>query len=204
MFLLGSGGKHFEDELRNAGAEIIDVEIKRFPDGEKYVRVMGNGGEEATVVSSTFYPQDEKIVELLLLGGDALREKGFGKLKLVVPYFAYSRQDRVTKDGEPISVRAVMRTLGIYYEELYVFDIHNPETLKFFPGKAVNVSPARVIGGEYFREKLGGDGLVLAPDRGGHLREPELLRESLASSTATLRSAGYHQQKLRCVQLMLM
>ncbi|AMQ18430.1 ribose-phosphate diphosphokinase [Thermococcus peptonophilus] len=162
MFLLGSGGKHFEDELRNAGAEIIDVEIKRFPDGEKYVRVMGNG-EEATVVSSTFYPQDEKIVELLLLG-DALREKGFGKLKLVVPYFAYSRQDRVTKDGEPISVRAVMRTLGIYYEELYVFDIHNPETLKFFPGKAVNVSPARVIG-EYFREKLG-DGLVLAPDRG--------------------------------------
>ncbi|BAD86424.1 phosphoribosylpyrophosphate synthetase [Thermococcus kodakarensis KOD1] len=162
MFLLGSGGKHFEDELRNAGAKILEVEIKRFPDGEKYVRVMGNG-DEATVVSSTFYPQDEKIVELLLLG-DALREKGFEKLKLVVPYFAYSRQDRVTKDGEPISVRAVMRALGIYYEELYIFDTHNPETLRFFPGKAVNVSPARVIG-EYFREKLG-DGLVLAPDKG--------------------------------------
>lgn len=162
MFLLGSGGKHFEDELRNAGAEILEVEIKRFPDGEKYVRVLGNG-DEATVVSSTFYPQDEKIVELLLLG-DALSEKGFGKLKLVVPYFAYSRQDRVTKDGEPISVRAVMRALGIYYDELYIFDIHNPETLRFFPGKAVNVSPAGVIG-EYFREKLG-DGLVLAPDKG--------------------------------------
>ncbi len=43
MFLLGSGGKHFEDELRNAGAKILEVEIKRFPDGEKYVRVMGNG-----------------------------------------------------------------------------------------------------------------------------------------------------------------
>ncbi|MBP1911199.1 ribose-phosphate diphosphokinase [Thermococcus stetteri] len=162
MFLLGSGGKHFEDELRNMGAEILEAEIKRFPDGEKYVRVMGNG-EEATVVSSTFYPQDEKIVELLLLG-DALREKGFGKLKLVVPYFAYSRQDRVTKEGEPISVRAVMRALGIYYDELYVFDIHNPETLRFFPGKAVNVSPARVIG-EYFRDRLE-DGLVLAPDKG--------------------------------------
>ncbi len=67
--------------------------------------------------------------------------------------------------GEPISVRAVMRALGIYYEELYIFDTHNPpETLRFFPGKAVNVSPARVIG-EYFREKLG-DGLVLAPDKG--------------------------------------
>ncbi|WP_297536204.1 ribose-phosphate diphosphokinase, partial [Thermococcus sp.] len=162
MFVIGSGGKHLEGELRELGGEIIEVELRKFPDGEKYVRVLGSG-EEATVVSSTFAPQDEKIVELLLIG-DALREKGFKKLRAVVPYFAYSRQDRVTKEGEPVSVRAVMKALGLYYDELYIFDLHNPETLRFFPGKAVNVSPARVIA-DYFREKLG-EGIVLAPDRG--------------------------------------
>jgi len=162
MFVLGSGGKHFEDQLREKGGDILEVEIKRFPDGEKYVRVAGSG-DEVTVVSSTFYPQDEKIIELLLIG-DALMERGFEKLRMIVPYFAYSRQDRVTKDGEPISVRAIMRALGLYYDELYVFDIHNPETLKFFPGKAVNVSPAKAIG-DYFRDRMG-DGLVLAPDKG--------------------------------------
>ncbi|NJE76402.1 ribose-phosphate diphosphokinase [Thermococcus sp. ES12] len=166
MFVIGSGGRHLEDEIKALGGEVLDVEIKRFPDGEKYVRVLGSS-RDVTVVSSTFAPQDEHIVELILLA-DALRESGVQRLRAVVPYFAYSRQDRVTKDGEPVSVRAVMRTLAVYYDELYVFDLHNPETLRFFPGKAVNLSPARAIA-DYFREKLG-DGLVLAPDKGALMR----------------------------------
>jgi len=166
MFVIGSGGRHLEEELRDLGGEILGVEIRKFPDGEKYVRVLGSA-EEVTVISSTFAPQDERIIELLLLG-DALRELGVKKLRAVVPYFAYSRQDRVTKEGEPVSVRAIMRALGLYYDELYVFDLHNPETLKYFPGKGVNVSPAGVIA-SYFHDKLG-EGVVLAPDRGARER----------------------------------
>ena len=166
MIAVGSGGRHLEDEIRILGGELIETEIKKFPDGEKYVRVLSSA-EEVTVVQSTFAPQDEHIVELILIA-DALRERGAERLRVVVPYFAYSRQDRVTKEGEPVSVRAVMRALGTYYDELYVFDMHNPETLKFFPGKAVNLSPARAIA-DYFAEKLG-DGLVLAPDKGARER----------------------------------
>ncbi|CAD5245020.1 ribose-phosphate diphosphokinase [Thermococcus camini] len=162
MFVVGSGARHLEDEIKALGGRILDAEIKRFPDGEKYVRVLGSS-EEVTLVQSTFKPQDEHLVEMILLA-DALREGGVQKLRAVVPYLAYSRQDRVTKEGEPVSVRAVMRTLAVYYDELYVFDLHNPETLKFFPGKAVNLSPARAVA-EYFGEKLG-EGVVLAPDKG--------------------------------------
>lgn len=54
MFFLGSGGKYFEDEFRNVGVKIFEVEIKCFFDGEKYVRVMGNG-DEVIVVSLIFY-----------------------------------------------------------------------------------------------------------------------------------------------------
>ena len=164
--VLGSGAQHMKNEIeeksQSCKKEILDVEIKKFPDGEKYVRVLGDGSN-AIVVQSTYSPQDEHLIELLLLG-DALREKGFEKLIAVVPYLAYSRQDRVTKDGEPISVRAVMKAIGIYYDELYVFDLHNPKTLEFFPGKAVNLSPARAIA-NYFKGKIG-EGVVLAPDKG--------------------------------------
>lgn len=164
--VIGSGAEHLKNEIeeksQNYKKDLLEVEIKKFPDGEKYVRVSGEG-EEAIVVQSTYSPQDEHLIELLLLG-DALREKGFKKLIAVVPYLAYSRQDRVTKDGEPISVRAIMRAVGIYYDELYVFDLHNPKTLEFFPKKAVNLSPARAIA-EYFKDKLR-EGIVLAPDRG--------------------------------------
>ncbi len=172
--VLGSGGSHFRKELERLGVQVMEAEIKKFPDGEKYVRVLGSV-KEITVVSSTFAPQDEKIVELLLIG-DALRERGAEKLKAVVPYFAYSRQDRVTRDGEPISVRAVMKALGLYYDELYVFDIHNPETLRYFPGKAVNVVPSVLIA-DHFREKLG-EGVVMAPD-GGALRRAEMIAGEL-------------------------
>lgn len=164
--VLGSGAQHLKEEIRrkiqNYEKELLEVEIKKFPDGEKYVRVLGDGNK-AIVVQSTYSPQDEHLIELLLLG-DALKEKGFEKLIAVVPYLAYSRQDRVTKDGEPISVRAVMKAIGIYYDELYVFDLHNPQTLEFFPGKAVNLSPARAIA-NYFKDKIG-EGIVLAPDKG--------------------------------------
>lgn len=173
MFAVGSGGRHLEEEIRALGGEILGLEIRKFPDGEKYVRVLGDAGE-VTVVSSTFFPQDEHIIELLLIG-DALREKGAEKLRAVVPYFGYSRQDRVSKEGEPVSVRAVMRALGLYYDELYVFDLHNPETLRFFPGKGVNLSPARAIA-EYFSEKLG-DGIVLAPDKGARERAKAVAQE---------------------------
>lgn len=173
MFAVGSGAKHLEDELRKLGGEILEVELRKFPDGEKYVRVLGSS-KEVTVVQSTFRPQDEHLLELLLLG-DALRERGVERLRAVVPYLAYSRQDRVTEEGEPVSVRAIMRMLGVYYDELYVFDLHNPETLKFFPGKAVNVSPARAIA-EYFGDKLG-DGIVLAPDRGASGRAKAVARK---------------------------
>ncbi len=162
MIVVGSGALHLRDELAALGGEIGGIEIRKFPDGEKYVRVLGSA-EEVTVVSSTFFPQDEHIVELLLIG-DALRERGVENLRVVIPYFGYSRQDRVIREGEPISVRAVMRALGLYYDELYVFDLHNPETLRFFPGKAVNLSPAGAIA-DYFAERLG-EGVVLAPDKG--------------------------------------
>jgi len=164
--IIGSGAKHLrreiEEKCQSYKKDLLEVEIRKFPDGEKYVRVSGEG-DEAIVVQSTYFPQDEHLIELLLLG-DALKEKGFKKLIAVVPYLAYSRQDRVTKDGEPISVRAIMRAVGIYYDELYVFDLHNPKTLEFFPKKAVNLSPARAIA-EYFKDKLR-EGIVLAPDRG--------------------------------------
>jgi len=198
MFAVGSGAKHLENEMRNLGAAILGVEIKKFPDGEKYIRVLGSAGE-VSAVQSTFRPQDEHILELLLLG-DALREMGVGKLRAIVPYLAYSRQDRITKDGEPVSVRAVMRAIGLYYDELYVVDIHNPETLRFFPGKAVNISPARAIA-DYFGDRLG-DGVVLAPDKGARERARAVARRlGLESSHFEKRRISPTEVEMRPVDI---
>ncbi|MGN1186223.1 MAG: ribose-phosphate pyrophosphokinase-like domain-containing protein, partial [Methanobrevibacter wolinii] len=45
----------------------IRVETKKFPDGERYLRVHGDVDKEVTIIQSTGYPQDEHLIELLFL-----------------------------------------------------------------------------------------------------------------------------------------
>ena len=166
-YVLGSGAGTIEDDF--VDDEVVDVEINTFPDNDKYVRILDDVGDEVTVVQSTYTPQDEKLVELMLLG-DALREKGVERLNTVIPYMAYSRQDRVVEDGEPISIRAVANMLNNYFDKYYFFDLHNPSTTRFF-NNGENIIPIKPFS-DYFDEL--GNFIVLAPDKGAKDRAKEL------------------------------
>ena len=169
-FVLGSGSEPFKDDFKDD--ELVDLEIDKFPDGDKYVRIFGDVGDEVTVVQSTYSPQDEKLMELLLFG-DALRGRGVENLNAVIPYMAYSRQDRVVEKGEPVSIRAVANMLNNYFDEYYFFDLHNPKTTRFF-SDAENLIPIKSLS-NYFNEL--NDPLVIAPDKGAIKRAEKLARQ---------------------------
>jgi len=96
---------------------------KRFPDGELYVRVGGQlEGEDVVLVQSTRSDQD--ILELLLLQ-DAIRQAGANRLWVVVPYFGYSRQDRMFYPGEPVSARALARHVELEADAIVTVDLHS-------------------------------------------------------------------------------
>jgi len=45
------------------GAKVIPVESKTFPDGESYIRLLGDvGGETAVIVQTTSPPQDTHLI----------------------------------------------------------------------------------------------------------------------------------------------
>ena len=76
------GGSASQDLAAHVAEELNDdlcyVETKKFPDGERYLRVDGNIDEEVTVIQSTGYPQDENLMELLFLiavVGDSMFKK---------------------------------------------------------------------------------------------------------------------------------
>ncbi len=80
--------------------------MKRFPDGEMYVRVGGRmEGEDAIVVQST--RSDENLMELLLLE-DAVREAGAQRVFVVIPYFG-TRARTVRSSPESPSARGRWR-----------------------------------------------------------------------------------------------
>lgn len=156
------------------GCRRVGVYSKRFPDGEAYVRVEGGfKGEVIVLVQSMESPQVEGLFEVLLLA-DALYEGGASEVILYAPYLPYARQDKVFLEGEPVSVRAVLRSLyfnGI--RKLVTVEAHSSKALSHYPGEVLNLRPlpymAKVLG-------LSSEVLVVSPDVGGVERADSVAR----------------------------
>lgn len=160
-----------------AGWRYCEAERKVFPDGERYVRIpreCASPGERAVVVQSMFPEQDSMFLESLLAADAAKAVTGSDPV-IVVPYLAYARQDRVFLPGEAVSVRAVLKALySAGYTGLVTVDIHKEYSLEFFPGKAVNVFPAKTLAGAV--KCIVSDPLVISPDKGAARRAEVLSR----------------------------
>jgi len=152
-------------------AQLMKVEVtplfsKKQPDGESYVRLEGNvKNEEVVIVQTTSPPQDTHLVELALMA-DAAKRNGAGKVTAVVPYMAYSRQDKVFLQGEAVSIEAVARMLkeaGV--DSLVTVNVHQAKALERFPFPAKTVSAVTALA-EYFKDKLSEKAFALAPDDG--------------------------------------
>lgn len=143
------------------GCPIAKLEHKRFPDGEEYVRVATPlRGEHAVIVQTT--SPNENLVALLLLQ-DAVRRMGPREVTVVVPYFAYARQDRTFLEGESVSAEAVLKIIGQQADRVITVDLHRPATLGTLKGpQTANVSAVPAIA-EHFRAAP--PNVVLAPDK---------------------------------------
>ncbi len=159
----GSASQRTARELADEmGASFVSHELKVFPDGEVYVRVPGNElrGEHVVVVQST-YPS-EKLLELFFLI-DAAHNQGASEITVVVPYFAYSRQDQVFKEGEVVSARTIAEIISAKADRFITVDPHKEHILGFFGIEAHGVSAVPLLAA-HLREA--GVDLVLAPDKG--------------------------------------
>ena len=169
---------------QETGAEFCGVINKRFPDGERYVRVLRNvAGHDVTVVQNTF--PDESIVELLLIL-EALSESGAKSITTIIPYMGYARQERTFQRGEAISARAIARPVGALSDRVFTVSVHTDEVLSFFG------CPTQDIDGlqEAVRYLKGfKPGLVVAPDEGA--------REWCARAAKELKAPLHVMSKIR-------
>src|SRR5437016_244533 len=128
----------------------VDVAFEKhpggFPDGERYVRLLGPVSGEHVVLVQTTHP-DPMIVELFLLA-DAIRDAGARRLTAVVPYFGYGRQDKRFLEGEAVSAKTIAKHIAVDCDELLTMAIPaNPEILKTFPLPTRAGSGMAAIGG---------------------------------------------------------
>lgn len=167
MFVAGGSGSAsiVEDLAKEVGGVVADVETRRFPDGEAYVRVREAVEGEPVAAVETPVP-DAGLVELLLLE-DALARRGADPLHVGLPYLPYARQDKVFEPGEALSAAVVAEVLGRRADGVVAVDPHEEAVLDRFPCPATAASAVPEIAAAV---DDGAVDVVLAPDEGARPR----------------------------------
>ncbi|AWR97671.1 ribose-phosphate diphosphokinase [Acidianus sulfidivorans JP7] len=179
MIIIGGSASNGIDEklAKILNLKLLKVEHKVFPDGESYIRIPESiNNDNAVIIQSTFYPQDKHLIELFLIA-EAAKNMGASKLIAVIPYLAYARQDRRFKDGEALSLKAILNLIyqsGI--DEILTVEPHKSDALvSYFKGEVKIIDPTPALAKEIKKEV--DDPFVLAPDRGALDRAERLSKE---------------------------
>lgn len=128
-----------QDTANEMGISLGGIEHKRFPNSEVYVRYTESvRGCHVVIIQSLVatdnFSVNDALVELILMI-DAAKRASASEITVVMPYMAYSRQDRKAKGREPVSAAAVIRMLeSAGADRLVSIDIHSPQTQAVFNG----------------------------------------------------------------------
>jgi len=151
----GPASRELGEKLANElHAEITPVFLKTFPDGESYIRFDKQNlkGEDAVIVQTTSPPQDQRLLQLMLMADNA-KDLEARSITAIVPYFAYSRQDKRFIPGEAFSIKTIIKLLeNCGVTKIISLNAHNPAVLKNFNVPVLDLSAIPMLA-EYFKAK---------------------------------------------------
>ncbi len=166
LLLSGTANRALAEELaQHVGQPLCRVTIKRFADGELFVKIDENvRGRDVYIVQST-NPPAENLMELLLLI-DAAKRASAARVTAVLPYFGYARQDRKDQPRVAISAKLIANMISVAgADRVLGLDFHQHQMQGFFdiPVDHLYAAPVMV---NHFRQISLHDPVVVAPDVG--------------------------------------
>ena len=166
LLLSGTANRPLAEEVAaHLGQPLCQVTIKRFADGEIFVKIDENvRGRDVFIIQPT-NPPAENWLELLLLM-DAAKRASAARVTAVLPYVGYARQDR--KDQPRVAISAKMManmvsTAGA--DRVLGMDFHQHQLQGFFDLPVDHLYAAPVLVNHY-RQKTLHEPVVVAPDVG--------------------------------------
>lgn len=173
------GNEAFSASLaREFDAESGTAEIRRFPDGESYVRILSQvSGRECLLVATLDRP-DDKILPLLFLALTAW-ELGAARVTLIAPYLAYMRQDQRFQPGESVTSACFARFVSGWIDGLVTVDphLHRRSTLEEIYSVPCTTLHAAPLISRWIREEVENP-LLVGPDVESEQWVSEVAREA--------------------------
>ena len=174
-----------EGVARHLGIELGNVKIRRFANGEIYVRYLESvRGADVFIVQSICAPVNAALMELLIMV-DAARRASAATITAVVTHYGYARQDKKSAAREPITAKLVadlMTTAGV--DRVITMDLHQGQIQGFF-NQPVNHLTALPILADYFESLNLENCCVVSPDV-GRAKACKKLADMLGASLAIM------------------
>ncbi len=166
MIFAGTSNIPLAEKIADSiGMKLGALELKRFSDGEIWVKYGENiRGREVFLIQST-NPPAENLIELLIMI-DAARRASAKRITAVIPYFGYARQDR--KDQPRVSITAKLMANLITEagaDRVMTMDLHASQIQGYF-----DLPVDHLYGSSIFLDHLSNlsENLsVVSPDVGG-------------------------------------
>ncbi|MGO4816868.1 ribose-phosphate pyrophosphokinase [Flavobacterium sp. W22_SRS_FP1] len=124
IFFALPGNESLTDALvKKENSEKGSLEMRQFPDGESYIRILSNVKDKKVILVCTLHQPDTKLLPLYFLSKIA-KELGAQHICLVAPYLSYMRQDNVFNPGEGVTSNYFASLLSGFIDSLITIDPH--------------------------------------------------------------------------------
>ncbi|OWZ25342.1 ribose-phosphate diphosphokinase [Wolbachia endosymbiont of Wuchereria bancrofti] len=144
----------------------FSAQVSKFADGAINAEVESNlCGQEVYIIQSISPPVNDHLMELLFII-DAVKRSGTKRITTIIPYYGYSRQDRIIKNNNMQSalnaklVANLIQTAGA--NSVAVIDLHSSQIEGFFDVPLTNLSCFEAFADSIHTENLA----IVAPDVG--------------------------------------
>ncbi len=141
------------------------VELKRFSDGEIWVKYGENiRGSDVFIIQPT-NPPAENLLELLIMV-DAAKRASANRITAVIPYFGYSRQDRKDQPRVSITAKLIANLITVAgADRVMTMDLHAAQIQGFFDIPFDHLYGSSIFSGLF--EQIKNNLVVVSPDVGG-------------------------------------
>lgn len=152
---------------------VPNIEIKNFPDRDVYVRIENAAalsGKDVDVYHRLYPDQNSSLIQAIFIA-QALKNANAKNIKLIAPYLPYSRQDKITLEGEVKSSEIITNLLKFAgYSCITTFDCHflkKEGEFEYGGIKIKNISLSSLLI-KYAKNKLGENFEIVSPDAGAN------------------------------------
>ncbi len=152
----------------SVGTSLAETDLRRFPDGEIFVKINENiRGKDVFIVNPTCPPANDHLMEMLIMI-DAARRASAQRVTAVLPFYGYGRQDRKDQPRVPITAKLIANLLVTAgANRILTMDLHASQIQGFFDVPVDHLYASTVFHNCFQHEKNSQDLVIISPDVGG-------------------------------------